>query len=66
MYLFVGVYLSYVNACDLFSFGVFLWRSHKKRHKNMNNVLRLVNPVYDRNMYVFKVNNVITKQAESE
>jgi len=29
----------------------------------MNHVLRLVNPVYDRNPYMFKV-NVFTKQAK--
>jgi len=31
----------------------------------MNHVFRLVNPVYDRNPYLFKV-NVFTKQAEYE
>jgi len=30
---------------------VFLWRNHK----NMNTVFRLVNPVYDMDKYIFKV-----------
>jgi len=34
----------------------------------MNNLFHLVNPVYDRNPYIFKVNvfkvNVFTKQAK--
>jgi len=32
---------------------------------NMDNVFRLVNPVYDRNPYIFKV-NVFAKQAKYE
>jgi len=32
---------------------------------NMNKVFRLVNPVYDRNLYIFKV-NAFTKQAKHE
>jgi len=38
-----------------------MWRNHKK----MNQVFRLVNPVYDMDTYIFKV-NVFTKQAEYE
>jgi len=40
---------------------VFLGRSHKKT----NTVFRLVNPVYDMDMYMFKV-TVFTKQAKYE
>ena len=40
---------------------VFLWRNHK----HMNNVFRLVNPVYNLDTYIFRV-NVFTKQAEYE
>jgi len=32
-------------------------------HKNMNTVFRLVNPIYDMDTYIFKV-NVFTKQAK--
>jgi len=40
---------------------VFLWRNHK----NMNHAFRLVNPVYDMDTYIFKV-NVFAKQAKHE
>jgi len=40
---------------------VFLWRSHKI----FNTIFRLVNPVYDMDRYIFKV-NVFTKQAKHE
>ena len=40
---------------------IFLWRNHK----NLNNVFRLVNPVYDMDAYIFKA-NVSTKQAKHE
>jgi len=40
---------------------VFLWRNHK----NMNNIFRLANPVYDMDTYIFKVNG-FTKQANYE
>jgi len=40
---------------------VFLWRNRK----NMNNVFRMVNTVYDMDTYIFKV-NVFTKQANYE
>jgi len=40
---------------------VFLWRYHKK----MKHLFRLVNPVYDMDTYIFKV-NVFTKQAKYE
>jgi len=38
---------------------VFLWR----KHKNVNNVLSRVSPVYDMDTYIFKV-DVFTKQAK--
>ena len=38
-----------------------MWHSYK----NMNNAFRLVNPIYDMDTYIFKV-NVFTKQAKNE
>jgi len=38
--------------------NVFQWR----KHKNMNTVFRLINPAYDMDTYIFKL-NVFTKQA---
>jgi len=38
---------------------VVLWRNHKNR----NNVFRLVEPVYDMDMYAFKV-TVFTQKAQ--
>jgi len=40
---------------------VFLWCDYK----NMNNVFRRINPVYDMDTYIFKV-NVFTQQAKYE
>jgi len=40
---------------------VFLGRSHT----NMNTIFRLVNPVFDRNMFIFKV-TVFINRAEYE
>ena len=54
---FVGSFLSCV--CDLFRFDKFLWRSNKNAHT----VFRMVNPVQDMHMILFKVNE-ITKQAK--
>jgi len=48
----MGLLLSCVGACDLFSFDVFLWRSYK----DTNHAFRLVDPVYDMHMNMFKVN----------
>jgi len=48
-----------VCMCDLLIFYVFLGRSRT----NMNNMFRLVNPVLDRNMFIFKV-TVFMKRAK--
>jgi len=50
----------YTPTCGI-GIHVFMWRNHK----NMNNLFRLVNPVYDMDTYTFKV-NVFTKQANHE
>jgi len=42
-------------------YHVFLWCSYK----NTNNVFRLVNPVHDMHMYIFKV-GVSKQQAKYE
>ena len=56
-----GVSFTSQNHTCRIDIHVFLWRNRK----NMNHVFRLVNPAYDMDTYICKL-NVFTKQANYE